>query len=108
MIGRVYLRAGQKLGRPPANLKELLPTFPEPAKAPELLKSPNDGEDFVIVWGVDLRTPGKTGNEIPIVAYEKKGNGGKRHVLRGYGDVILMTDGQLRGAAFPPGYTPEL
>ena len=105
-IGAAYMRANIKLGRPPANAKELLPHLQEIGKPEQILHSPSDGEDFVIVWGVELRNMKATGNAIPIVAYEKVGKDGSRHVLRGRADVVLMSEGQLRGATFPSGYSP--
>jgi hypothetical protein len=95
-----------KLNRPPANAKELLPFVQEMGKPADILRSPNDGQDFVVVWGVELRKLKETGNAVPVVAYEKVGKDGKRHVLRGRADVVLMTDGELKGAVFPSGYNP--
>jgi hypothetical protein len=107
-LGVAYLRATMKLNRPPANLKELMPLLQEfdRSKPEQILHSPNDGQDFVIVWGVELRKMMATGNAVPIVAYEKAGKDGKRYVLRGRADVVLMSDGELRGATFPSGYNP--
>jgi hypothetical protein len=107
-IGDAYGRATFGLNRPPANLKELQPYLKEQGDPAKLLRSPNDGEDFVIVWGVELRQLKARGNDVPIVAFEKTGKGGQRYVLRGRSDVVLMTDVQLKAATFPPGYSPPI
>src|SRR5262249_20657743 len=82
-IGDAYVRATIKLNRPPAKLEELLPSLAEHGKTQQLLLSPNDGQPFEIVWGNELRMLKATGNDIPIIAYEKVGKDGVRHVLRG-------------------------
>lgn len=106
-IGDAYVRATMTLRRPPENLQELEPVLAMQGKPEDILRSPNDGEDFVIVWGVELRRLKAQGNAVPVVAYEKKGKDGKRYVLRGRAEVILLTDGQLKAATFPAGYTPS-
>jgi hypothetical protein len=103
-IGNAYLRATIGFNHPPANEKELLPFLREQGKPEELLRSPADGEPFVLVWGVELRRLTATGNDVPVVAYEKTGKDGKRHVLRGRADVSLLTDRELKNATFPKGY----
>jgi hypothetical protein len=105
-LGDAYLRVTINLNRPPNNVKELLPTLQQMGGGDKLLHSPSDGQDFVIVWGAELRQLKARGNDIPIVAYEKNGKDGRRYVLRGRSEVVLMTDGQLRGAKFPAGYNP--
>jgi hypothetical protein len=109
-IGDAYVRTTQKLGHPPRDTDKndfltVLKMYGDPAK---LSRSASDQQEFVIVWGVELRSMKAKGDAIPIVAFEKTGKDGKRYVLRGHGDVILMTDGQLRAAAFPAGYVPSL
>ena len=79
---------------------------PSPA---DILKSPNDGEEYVIVWGVNFRELGiKRGNVDVVIAYEKRGREGKRYVLKPPTQVIEMTDTEFKAASFPPGHTPEL
>ena len=104
-IGEAYTRATIRLNRPPENLNDLLPSLREGRGKPdELLRSPNDGENFEIVWGVELRMLKAKGNDIPVIAYEKKGKGGKRHVLRGRSGLLVLTETELRSAKFPEGY----
>ena len=70
---------------------------------PENLRSPNDGEDFQIVWGVQMVNQNIKKNEIPVLAFEKRGQDGKRHVLFGRADIRLLTEEQLK-EALPSGY----
>lgn len=104
-LGDAYLRATVQLNKPPSSEKELLPFLKEQGKVVELLVSPVDKEKYVLVWGVELRMLKATGTEVPVVAYEKKGADGKRHVLRGRTDVYLLTEGELRGSVLPPGHS---
>jgi hypothetical protein len=107
-IGTAYIKASNRLKHPPANRQELLSAL-EPGDDPAvLLVSPNDGQEFVIVWGVELRQLKARGDAVPIIAFEKEGKDGMRYVLRGRADVVRMTPGQLKGAAFPPDYVPPL
>ena len=53
-----------------------------------LLKSPIDGQPYVIVWGVDL---GNAANPTMVVAHEKIGAGGVRYVMTPTG-VRKLTD----------------
>jgi hypothetical protein len=103
-VGGAYIHATQKLGRPPKDRKELVPFFDPKIPAAEIFRSPDDGEDFEIVWGVDLRQLKATGNDVPVVAYEKRGKDGKRHVLRGSAQTSVMSEGELKSAKFPDNY----
>jgi hypothetical protein len=104
-IGDAYVRATIQFNHPPNSLEELLPALKSHGNPDEILISPVDGQKFEIVWGVELRMLKAQGNEIPIVAYERTGKDGKRHVLRGRADVLLMDEKTLKGAKFPAGYT---
>ncbi len=71
---------------------------------PEILRSPADGEEFVIHWGVDYRKYlGKSGG-LPVLAYEKAGKGGFRYVLQ-VRTIEHVTDAQLAKLPFPTGYS---
>ena len=111
-IGVAYAQAAVQFRRPPQKRDDLLvalqgePGQPSPA---DILKSPNDGEEYVIVWGVNFRELGiKRGNVDVVIAYEKRGRDGKRYVLKPPTQVIEMTDAEFKAASFPPGHTPEL
>ena len=99
-IGNAYIRAE----KPPQNINELLTVMKMCNFPKELLKSPNDGQEFVIVYGVNLRMLKATGNQVPIVAFEKMGKDGKRYVLRGQSSVSQLSDSELQTSKFPDGY----
>jgi hypothetical protein len=104
-LGDVYLRSTMRHNRPPKSLLDLAQTLKDTQmKADDVLKSADDGQPFEIVWGVDLRSLQATGSDIPIVAFEKTGKDGKRHVLRGRSEILLMTESELRSGKFPDGY----
>ena len=73
----------------------------------ENLISPNDGEEFQIVWGVQVVNQNSKKNEVPVLAFEKRGKDGKRHrYLRGRLRIsVLLTEEELKAAVCPPGYT---
>lgn len=104
-IGDAYVRATIKLDHPPGSLTELMPWLKEQGNPEEILRSPNDGQNFEIVWGVELRRLKARGSDIPIIAYERLGKDGTRHVLRGRSEVLRMSESELRSAKFPDGYS---
>jgi hypothetical protein len=103
-IGAAYIRACQQLDRPPANLNELTPILKQQGNASDILRSPNDNLDFVIVWNVELRKLKVTGGNLPVIAFEQAGSDGKRHVLRGANDVVQLSEASLKSAVLPSGY----
>lgn len=103
-IGDAYVRATAKLQKPPANVNDLMPFLKQVGKPEELLKSPEDNKNFEIVFGSNLIGQKATGTEVPIVAFERTGKDGKRNVLRGDRETLLMTEAELRSAKFPDGY----
>jgi hypothetical protein len=106
-----YFRAAQKLERPPKSVEELMPFLQEgldPAAARDVLRSPNDNQDYVIVWGVDFFQLAKAGGNPSVVfAYERAGKGGKRYVLKAPSEVLVMTNAEFKQAPFPPGHQPS-
>jgi hypothetical protein len=104
-IQQAYVQATTSLGRPPGNLEELTPFLKRVGDPAELLRSPDDGENFVIVWGVDVRAA-PAGKSFPVIAYEKRGAGGRRYVA-GFRQISRMTDEEFRQANFPPGHRPS-
>jgi hypothetical protein len=109
-IGAAYMQAAVKLGRPPGSVEDLteslksLPGNPNPA---DVLRSPDDNENYVIVWGVNFSALARErGNTDVIIAYEQKGKNGSRHVLMPPAQVYLLTEERFRAASFPPGHTP--
>jgi hypothetical protein len=109
-IGAAYTQATVKLGRPPSGPEELT-EFLQVAGGPtaaELLRSPHDGEDYVIVWNVDFRQLAMTGGNVNdiVLAYEKKGKNGARYVMKPPSYVVQMKDLEFKSAKFPPGHQP--
>jgi hypothetical protein len=78
-IQTAYNLATKELGRPPANLDELLPRLKQFGDPDTLLRSPRDGQPYVINWKVDIHNIQSL--PPPVVAYEQKGAGGKHYVL---------------------------
>ena len=104
-LGKAYIQASSDLKRGPKEFSEIKSYLP--ANAPnDLLRSPNDGEDFVILWGVDFNKLPVGADPYYVGAYEKNGKNGKRFVLRFPIGVLSMTDAELKSAGFPPGYQP--
>ena len=99
-LGHAYIR----IDPPPQQTAELAAALKSFGKPEEILKSPNDGHEFIIVYGVKLQMLKATGNEVPVVAFEKFGKDGKRYVLRGRNGITQLTDDELRDAKFPDGY----
>lgn len=96
-IDRAYHAALQKLNRPPANLEQLRPFLAEFGNPDEILKSPRDGESYVIIYGIDLRKPFPM--PPPVWAHEKTGLNGKRWCMTALGP-IQMTDAQFAQTTF--------
>jgi len=67
------------------------------------LRSTRDGEEFVVVWGLDLYQQSPD----TIVAYERKGVDGKRLVLDVNAMVREVTPEQFARLKFPKGHKPE-
>lgn len=110
-IGAAYSTASFQLQRPPSNVNELKEVMKKTgiADPDATLRSPDDNEDYVIVWNVNFMEIAKTrGNVDVIIAYEQKGKNGRRNVLKLPAQVLSMTDEQFRAAPFPPGHTPAI
>ena len=103
-ISNAYLLAASKLDRAPTGFEDIKP-YLAGTDSEEILVSPNDGEKFVIIWGVDYHKlkPARE-NPFTIGGYERKGTAGKRYVLRYPRSVVLMTDEELGKAVFPAGH----
>jgi hypothetical protein len=105
-IGKAYIQASAQLNRGPKTISEIKSFLPADAPG-DLLRSPNDGEEFVILWGVDFnKLPPVDADPFYIGAYEKTGKSGKRYVLRFPIGVVSMTDEEFKAAKFPPGHKP--
>jgi hypothetical protein len=103
-IGRAYTQACYRLNRAPKNFEEIKPNICGEIP-PDLLRSPNDGQDFVIMWGVNYNELPPAGNDpFIIAAYEQTSTSGKRFVLRYPFSVVQLTDAEFQQAVFPPGF----
>ena len=101
-----YINATNHLGHAPKGLAEIQKYF-DGGYTDEVVRSPNDGEEFVILWGIDYnKLPPRRDDPFTVAAYEKHSTGGKDYVLRIPTQVVLMTDAELAKAVFPPGYNP--
>jgi hypothetical protein len=103
-IGSAYVAAAEKLNRAPKGLDEIKPFL----SSEDVLRSPVDGEEYVIIWGMDPR--GKElapkGGQNPILIYEKKGSGGKRWVCRAPTLTEQVSDSDFAKAYFAGGHKP--
>ena len=99
-IGRAY-----NMGIfPPKTKADLLAIFKFCSHPKELLISPNDGQEFIIVYDVELKGLKVSGAQLPVVAFEKFGKDGKRYVLRGMNTIVQLTEAELKSSVFPEGY----
>lgn len=109
-IGAAYAAVAAR-GRPPRKAADLvrdLQSGPDQSNPSDIFRSPNDNQEYVIVWGVDFRALAmqRGGNLDVVLAYERAGKDGKRWVLKPPALVSLMTEDEFRAAPFPPGHTP--
>lgn len=92
-----------KNGKLPKSTKDLEPFLKPMGDPAELLKSPADGQPFVILWGVNFNeaTPGddKQAPVSRIYIHEKDGVGGVRHVVFASGVITKLTQDQFDQAA---------
>jgi hypothetical protein len=104
-IAMAYTNATNHLKRAPNGIAEIQPYFDGDVN--DITRSPNDGEEFVILWGVDFnKLPPHREDPFTVAAYEKNGSKGSRFVLRIPTQIKLMTDEELAKAVFPPGHHP--
>jgi len=86
--------------RPPRSVEDLKPFLKEDEQGdPDVfLRSPNDGQPYEIVWGVNLDNEE---NLSAILAHEKNGVEGKRYVITIARIVKEMTEEDFKRATFP-------
>ncbi len=104
-IGRAYFQATNRLDRPPLRTDDLMPELKKQGDPAILLRSPDDGQDYKILWGVDGRKIRGPASDYPVIAYEQQGKDGKRYVLQ-FRQVAHLTDEEFKKAPFPPGHRP--
>jgi hypothetical protein len=108
-VALAYKDAFTRLGRPPKNEVELKPFLKDFGDPDELLVSPNDGQPYVVVWGVDPNQGGPTQYQgmWPIIAYEQKGTGGKRAVTDIRGRPLTVPDEDFPELTFVGRHKPS-
>ena len=108
-IARAYDMIVAGKNRPPKTVDELreilleLHTYHTVGDPAEALRSSRDGEQYVIVMGVNFGAV-VSGD---ILAYEKKGKEGKRFVLRLSRNVDEVTDEEFARSTFANQHQPE-
>ncbi len=93
-----YSEATKQLKRPPANLDELTPHLKDVGEIDKVLRSPDDGQKYVILWGAEPHA-----SQAEVLAYEKIGKNGRRYVLRGH-VVFWHSDEEFKMVHFPAGH----
>jgi hypothetical protein len=99
-----YVNAQQRLNRPPRGVEDLRSHLA--GNPDEALRSPVDGEPYVIVWGTDVRTPTISGDTLPIFIYERKGKDGRRHAADVMLGMPVLSEQEFRTAQFAGGHRP--
>ena len=102
-IAAAYNACIAKRGKPPAGPDEIVPFLPKDTSPNDALRSPQDDQPFVIIWGTDPRK-GMDVNPL-VIGYEAQGKNGRRMVFTAMG-VFSMTDSRFKEARFPEGHTP--
>ncbi len=74
-----YTQAATDLGHSPSSAEELKPFLKDFGDAETLLKSPRDGQPYVIVGGLDRAAAAQGGPS--ILAYEREGVNGVRKAV---------------------------
>jgi hypothetical protein len=94
-LGVAYEQTSKKTGRVPRGAEDLQPALQRLGDPRTLLVSPNDGQPFIIHWGVPIFRPGPQKGVFPILAHEAVGVGGKKYVLDNMLSIRQMTEAEL-------------
>jgi hypothetical protein len=108
-VAMAYTEADSRLGHPPKNTEELKPYLKAYGNPDELLVSPNDGQPFVIIWGVDTTRGGPTDYKgmWSILVYEQKGASGKRTIADTRGRPMTIPTEDFAKLTFAGGHKPS-
>lgn len=108
-IALAYNNAVGKNKKPPQNLEQLKPFLKDMGNPEEILRSPGDGQPYVIIWGVtsfSQLNPSVPMGDPVVIAYERNGVDGRRFVATTMGNVVEMSDEEFAKANFPRGHKP--
>lgn len=107
LLHGAYEAAFRRLGRPPRDAQELAEHLP---RGEDVLVSPNDGEPFVVLWGVsctpvglaswEKTKPAGSADTSPIFAYERRGTIRGRCVARLFGETAVLPEDQFAQSWF--------
>ena len=107
VLGSAYSSYVFENGRAPSSqddLSSILEEWQEDEAA--IFKSPRDGQEFVVIWDVDIANAELRDDSTPIIAYEKTSNEeGNRFVTNGR-ETFEVSDEDFRSLYFPAGHTP--
>jgi prepilin-type N-terminal cleavage/methylation domain-containing protein len=108
-VAKGYIDAHEDLHHAPKNAEELKPYLKPYGDPDQLLVSPNDGEPYVVVWGADPSRGGPTEYQqmFPILAYERKGTGGRRAVTDIRGRPLTVPAEDFPKLVFAGGHKPS-
>ena len=101
-VVKSYFQAMHALERPPHSKDEIVPYLKKFGDPTQLLRSPDDGENYVIIYGFDPLDPKLVQN---VWAYETRGKDGRRFAVQGR-NVIHIDDAAFRNKTFAPGHRP--
>jgi hypothetical protein len=108
IVSRDFFRAWEapaftKRGKPPAGPDDIEAFLPAGVSVDDALRSPRDGQPFVVLWGADHRK----GMDVKplVIAYEPQGKDGRRMVFTAM-VVFAMSEAGFKEARFPAGHTP--
>ena len=104
-IMQAYHFSMEPHGRPPRKVEDIKRQFKEIGETRDpdvILRSPRDGEPYVILFG----HPFEALDRNTILAYEQKGKDGKRYVLTLSRDVKILSDEEFASARFAGDHKP--
>ena len=102
-----YLDAQEEIHHNPKNAEEIKPFLKRFGDPNQILVSPTDGEPYVVVWGAGLQGgPTPYHQMFPIIAYEKKGSGGKRAIVDVRGRTMTVPNEDFTQLTFVGGHKP--
>ena len=104
VLCHAYIEATDKMNRAPTNFEELLPFLKEKGDPDQLRRSPGDGEEYVIFWGMDYRSYGGAQPlPLPLLAFEKEGKHGKRWVFLLMNMMTELNHDEMQKVPLPQG-----